>query len=234
MWESLARSFFRGTLAGARGSKSAHPRRESDRGRHRWTMTEVLEAMGKDPVALAVVHRLLAWAAERRLRVSGTITKAPALAWHLDALETDYTFFLADARRASTRESLLWLYLRYLRSKPILDMASRRAALIEALSTHFEIPPDRVDKQPSIPLAALAEEEAFRTFTSAWDAVIDDIRRADTESEPPHIVHSRLYHAAGFGAVLVSHMLSNSLRRRSARNRARRRRRDSQRARRRR
>jgi hypothetical protein len=219
MWDSLIRSFLKGALAGARGSKPAYRRRETDRGRHRWTTSEVLAAMGEDPVALAVVHRLLAWAADRRLRVSGTTTKAPALAWHLDALETDYTFFLADARRAHTRESVLWLYFQYLKSKPILDAASRRAALVAALSTHFEIPPDRVDKQPSIPLAALADEQAFQAFTSAWDAVIDDIRRAETESRPQPVVHSRLY-AVGIGALLVGRLLWS--RRRSARRRARR------------
>ena len=80
MRNAMVRGFLAGARAGMRGSKPAYRRRESDRGRHRWIMSEVLAAMGEDPVALAVVRRLLAWAADRRLRVSGTTTKAPALA----------------------------------------------------------------------------------------------------------------------------------------------------------
>jgi len=113
-------------------------------------------------------------AARRRLRVIGTTTKAPALAWHLDALGNDYTFFLADSRHNE-----VWLYLDSLKSKPAIGDAARRAALVAALSTRFTFPAARVDKVPSIPLAALAHEGALQTFTGAWDAIIDDVRRVD-------------------------------------------------------
>jgi hypothetical protein len=102
-----------------------------------WTQPEVLAAMWEDPVAQAVVRKLVAWAAQRRLRVTGKTTKAPALAWHLVALGTDYELFSADSRLANSQASLLWIQMYRFNDKPILNDPARRVALIDTPQSAF-------------------------------------------------------------------------------------------------
>jgi len=158
---------------------------DANRGQPGWTMDQVIAAMWDDPVAIDVVRKLVAWAGERRLYVFGTTTKAPALAWHVDARGIDYRLFLADSRLAKSQESKLWIPMHNLKKKPVLADPARRAALIEALSVCFEIPRERADKEPSILLSELADGYAFHVFTSAWEAVIDDIRRGSGNRRQP-------------------------------------------------
>ena len=135
MWESLVRSFLRGAVAGARGSGPAQPRRKSNRGRHRWTRDEFLSALKHDPVELGVANELLAWVDDRRLREVGTRAASPGLAWHLDALGWDYTFFIA-----STLPSRLGLEFGNLSRRPVLDDPARLAALVSAIDKIYASP----------------------------------------------------------------------------------------------
>jgi hypothetical protein len=139
-----------------------------------WTEADVFAALSNDPVATRVARDLISWATDRRLRVVGTKLVSPTLAWHLDALRTDYYFFNLD-----TGFKQVNIEFNVLKNKPVLNDPSRRAALVAALNQVYPIPPERADKVPSIQLAAMADEAAFRAFTAAWDAVIDDVRRAE-------------------------------------------------------
>jgi hypothetical protein len=143
-----------------------------------WTEEDVFAALADDPKATGVVRDLIAWAARSRLLVEGTTMVKPGLVWHLKALGTDYRFFNLD-----TGFKQVNIQSNSLSRKPLLDHPSRRAALVAALNEVYPIPPERADKVPSIPFAALADESAFRPFTAAWDAVIADIRRAEADRQ---------------------------------------------------
>jgi hypothetical protein len=158
----------------AYGLELAERKAATSRTSHQWDEGTFVAALPDDPSVTNTVRALLDWAADRRLRVVGTTTVSPGLAWHLDARGSDYTLFTADARTAG-----LALYFGSLKNKPVLDDPSRRAALVAALSAHFRIPPERVDKYPTVPLADLADDVALLAFTAAWDDVIEDVRAAD-------------------------------------------------------
>jgi hypothetical protein len=149
-----------------RKSPSARPRRP-------WDETTFFAALPVDSPSVGVVRALIAWASEQHLKVVGTTTVSPGLAWRLDVFGTSYLFFTADARTGQ-----LWLNFGTLKNRPVLNDDERRAALVAALDAHFPIPPGRADKYPSIPLVDLADPQALKWFTDAWGGVVRDIREA--------------------------------------------------------
>jgi hypothetical protein len=149
-----------------RKSTSAKPRRQ-------WDETTFLAALPFDSPSVGVVRALIAWAAEQHVRVVGTTSAAPGLAWHLDAFGAVYPLFTADARLEQ-----LMLYFGTLKNRPVLKDDERRAVLVAALDARFPIPPDRADKYPTIPLVDLADPQALHLFTEVWGGVVRDIREA--------------------------------------------------------
>ncbi len=155
------------------GVELAERKSTSAKPRHQWDETEFFAALPVDSPSAGAVRALIVWAAEQSVRVVGTTSVSPMLAWQLDAFGTFYPLFTADVRQEQ-----LWLNFGSLKNRPVLNDDARRAALVAALDARFPIPPGRTDKYPTIPLADLADPQALHLFTDVWGGVVRDIRAA--------------------------------------------------------
>jgi len=156
------------TTAAEIAKASAEPRR--------WTEDDVLNALeAREPTDAVVARRILGWAAQRELRLwfgQGRIDGSIYVV--LDTNARSYSLFaLWTYGRAAT------LFADLKKTSPFRDETLRNE-LRNRLSAipGVVLPPDAIEKYPSLPLAALREPDAQARFFDAFSWVIDECRRA--------------------------------------------------------
>lgn len=135
-----------------------------------WTIEDYFAALAPDSQLAPIVHRLRDWAAERRLTEQMGHGQTPGPNWRLDALGGEFSLFGVDIA------GRLWLSLGNVRGRLGAIDEAAVWTLIEQLNAIPGIRFARDARGPAVPLTALAPEDAFDAYTSAWDRVIAALR----------------------------------------------------------
>jgi len=127
---------------------------------------------GQDEVGVA--HRLLAWAVQNGCRI-----------WWGRGLQDGSFFPMVDHRGSLFWTISVWTYGRVeiqfqrLLTKPPFEPEARRLDLLERLNAALgepAIPPDGIDRRPSIPLMTLARPGVLDQFLNVLDWLLSEIR----------------------------------------------------------
>ncbi len=145
------------------------------RGARRWDeasfMEEIADRQGDE--ARATAARILAWARASHLRIRWGQGK------------TDGSFMLfCDERGTSHHLVAVWtnggveVQFQYMKAQPPMDRPERRIELQRRLNDipGVRITDARLELRPSVPLAALCDDEALATLLNAFDWVLEQVR----------------------------------------------------------
>lgn len=134
-------------------------------------LTEVAEKNGQE--AADVSKRIVDWAAAKGMRLWwGKGSRSGSFFPMIDHLGQQYWSF------AVVTYGKIEFQFQMMKSRPPYDRPELRRALIEKLNRidGVSIPPDAIDRRPSIPILALAKANSLQEFFGVWGEYVDAIR----------------------------------------------------------
>jgi hypothetical protein len=153
----------------AQATKSAGPSRQWD---EESFFADLAARQGEADVWVA--QQLLDWAHRQKLAIwwgRGKVTGS-AVPRLFQNGEKHFTFVLWSS-------GYIGLYFQPMSTRTPFGPQERRQELMDRLNAveGVAIPADGVDRQPSIEMAVLADENRLREFTAVWDWYLDEVRR---------------------------------------------------------
>lgn len=134
-------------------------------------LTALAERGGRDSVKVA--QRVLNWAREQNLevvwgrgRAEGSLAPSQNVGGVRYSLATIYTYARIEFN------------FQALRTRPPFDDADRRVDLLRRLNQvpGVELPPDSIDRRPSVVLADIASDQSLDALIQIWQDIVDELR----------------------------------------------------------